>query len=131
MSKIKEARHPLETSRWPQPGARGTDLVKYINAGIKTDHECLTSDEAEEKFHLGMWVMVREGSTEKNMRDLMPFAKANECFLVSDDLRATDLMKGHVDVLLQKAVSMGMNPIHAIRAVTAGLRGIITYLAVS
>ena len=53
------------------------------------------------------------------MGDLMPFAKANECFLVSDDLRAKDLMKGHVDVLLQKAVSMGMDPVHAIRAVTA------------
>lgn len=119
MSKIKVAHTLWKPVDGHSPGLVGPDLVKYINAGIKTDHECLTSDEAEEKFHLGMWVMVREGSTEKNMRDLMPFAKANECFLVSDDLRATDLMKGHVDVLLQKAVSMGMNPIHAIRAVTA------------
>lgn len=119
MSKIKVAHTLWKPVDGHSPGLVGPDLVKYINAGIKTDHECLTSDEAEEKFHLGMWVMVREGSTEKNMRDLMPFAKANECFLVSDDLRAIELMKGHVDVLLQKAVSMGMNPIHAIRAVTA------------
>jgi adenine deaminase len=119
MSKIKVAHALWKPIDGHSPGLVGHDLVKYINAGIKTDHECLTSDEAEEKFHLGMWVMVREGSTERNMRDLMPFAKANECFLVSDDLRATDLLKGHVDVLLRKAVSMGMDPVHAIRAVTA------------
>ncbi len=119
MDKIKAAHALWKPIDGHSPGLVGPDLVKYINAGIRTDHECLTADEAEEKFHLGMWVMVREGSTEKNMRDLMPFAKANECFLVSDDLRATDLMKGHVDVLLRKAVSMGMDPIHAIRAVTA------------
>lgn len=119
MGKIKVAHALWKPVDGHSPGLVGPDLVKYINAGIKTDHECLTSEEAEEKFYLGMWVMVREGSTEKNMRDLMPFAKANECFLVSDDLRAIDLMKGHVDVLLQKAVSMGMDPVHAIRAVTA------------
>jgi adenine deaminase len=119
MSKIRVAHDLWKPIDGHSPGLVGPDLVRYINAGIRTDHECLTSDEAEEKFHLGMWVMVREGSTEKNMRDLMPFAKANECFLVSDDLRAVDLMKGHVDVLLQKAVSLGMDPIHAIRAVTA------------
>jgi adenine deaminase len=119
MGKIKVAHSLWKPVDGHSPGLVGPELVKYINAGIKTDHECLTSDEAEEKFHLGMWVMVREGSTEKNLHDLMPFAKVNECFLVSDDLRATDLMKGHVDVLLQKAVSMGMDPIHAIRAVTA------------
>ena len=119
MGKIKVAHALWKPVDGHSPGLVGPDLVKYINAGIKTDHECLTSDEAEEKFHLGMWVMVREGSTEKNMRDLMPFAKVNECFLVSDDLRAKDLMNGHVDVLLRKAVSLGMDPLHAIRAVTA------------
>ena len=102
MGKIKVAHALWKPIDGHSPGLVGPDLVKYINAGIRTDHECLTSDEAEEKFHLGMWVMVREGSTEKNMRDLLPFAKANECFLVSDDLRAADLMKGHVDVLLKK-----------------------------
>jgi adenine deaminase len=119
MGKIKAAHAQWKPIDGHSPGLVGPDLVKYINAGIKTDHECLTADEAEEKFHLGMWVMVREGSTEKNMHDLMPFAKVNECFLVSDDLRAADLMKGHVDVLLRKAVFMGMDPLHAIRAVTA------------
>ena len=119
MGKIKVAHALWKPVDGHCPGLVGPRLVKYINAGIKTDHECLTSDEAEEKFHLGMWVMIREGSTEKNMKKLMPFAKANECFLVSDDLRAKDLMNGHVDVLLQKAVSMGMDPLHAIRAVTA------------
>lgn len=101
------------------PGLVGPDLVKYINAGIRTDHESLTADEAEEKYFLGMWIQVREGSASRDLRALMPFAKTHECMLVSDDLRAKDLVNGHLDVLLRKAVAGGMAPLHAIRAVTA------------
>ena len=101
------------------PGLVGPDLVKYINAGMRTDHESLTADEAEEKYFLGMWIQVREGSASRDLRALMPFAKTHECMLVSDDLRAKDLANGHLDVLLRKAVALGMAPLHAIRAVTA------------
>ena len=117
--KIKVAREYWKPVDGHCPGLIGGDLVKYINAGISSDHESLTADEAEEKFHLGMWIMVQEGSANRNLGALLPFAKANECFLVSDDLQATDLMRGHLDLLLRKAVALGMDPIHAIRAVTA------------
>ncbi len=117
--KIKVAREYWKPVDGHCPGLMGNDLVKYINAGISTDHESLSADEAEEKFHLGMWIMVQEGSANRNLGALMPFARSNECFLVSDDLQAVDLMNGHLDILLRKAVALGMDPIHAIRSVTA------------
>lgn len=117
--KIKSARLHWKPVDGHCPGLTSKDLVRYINAGMTSEHECITVDEAEEKFHLGMWIMVREGSGHKNLRDLLPFVKRNECFLVSDDLQAVDLNRGHIDALLRKAVLMGIDPIHAIRAVTA------------
>ncbi len=119
ISKIKAAKAFWKGIDGHCPGLVGKDLVKYINAGMRTDHESLTSDEAEEKYFLGMWIQVREGSASRDLRSLMPFAKAHECMLVSDDLRAKDLVNGHLDVLLRKAVALGMPPMHAIRAVTA------------
>lgn len=119
ISKIKAAKVFWKGIDGHCPGLVGNDLVRYINAGMRTDHESLTSDEAEEKYFLGMWIQVREGSASRDLRSLMPFAKAHECMLVSDDLRAKDLVNGHLDVLLRKAVALGMSPMHAIRAVTA------------
>ncbi|MHC1708796.1 MAG: adenine deaminase [Methanomassiliicoccales archaeon] len=119
ISKIKAAKAFWKGIDGHCPGLVGKDLVKYINAGMRTDHESLTADEAEEKYFLGMWIQVREGSASRDLRSLMPFAKAHECMLVSDDLRAKDLVNGHLDVLLRKAVALGMSPMHAIRAVTA------------
>lgn len=119
ISKIKAAKTFWKGIDGHCPGLVGNDLVKYINAGMRTDHESMTSDEAEEKYFLGMWIQVREGSASRDLRALMPFAKTHECMLVSDDLRARDLVNGHLDVLLRKAVALGMSPMHAIRAVTA------------
>lgn len=119
ISKIKAAKALWKGIDGHCPGLVGKDLVKYINAGMRTDHESLTADEAEEKYFLGMWIQVREGSASRDLRSLMPFAKTHECMLVSDDLRAKDLVNGHLDVLLRKAVALGMPPMHAIRAVTA------------
>lgn len=119
IGKIKAARIYWKPVDGHCPGLTGKELVKYINAGIASDHECISADEAEEKFHLGMWIMVREGSANKNLKDLLRFVKHNECLFVTDDLQAVDLNQGHMDALLRKAVSMGIDPIHAIRAVTA------------
>jgi adenine deaminase len=119
LAKIKAARENWKPVDGHCPGLSGPDLVRYINAGINTEHECTTADEAEEKYRLGMWIMVRESAAERNLRDLMPFAKANECFLVTDDLQAAELCHGHLDAVLRKAVLLGMSPMHAIRAVTA------------
>ena len=119
IAKIKAARENWKPVDGHCPGLTGPDLVRYINAGINTEHESTTADEAEEKYRLGMWIMVRESAAERNLRDLMPFARANECFLVTDDIQAAELCQGHLDAVLRKAVLMGMAPIHAIRAVTA------------
>ncbi|MDW5563363.1 MAG: adenine deaminase [Methanomassiliicoccus sp.] len=100
------------------PGLTGYDLDRYMMAGISTDHECATLREAEEKHRKGMTIMVREGSAAQDFEELLPFAKENKHFLVTDDLRAKDMAEGHVDALLRKAIAGGMDPIHAVRAVT-------------
>jgi len=100
------------------PGLGGADLDMYIFAGITTDHECVTLEEAEEKHRKGMTIMVREGSASRNMRELLPFARDHECFLVTDDMHAADLMQGHMDARLRMAVEGGMDPIDAVRAAT-------------
>jgi len=100
------------------PVLTGDDLKRYIAAGISTDHECTTAEEAYEKHRLGMKVMVRQGSASKNLRALAPFARENEFLLVSDDKTASDLMDGHLDRSLAEAVSLGIDPLHALRAAT-------------
>jgi adenine deaminase len=100
------------------PVLAGDDLKKYIAAGISTDHECVTAEEAYEKHRLGMRIMVRQGSASRNLRALAPFAKENEFLLVSDDKTASDLLEGHVDMMLAEAVSLGIDPLHALRAAT-------------
>ncbi len=101
------------------PGLRGKKLKKYVSTGISTDHECTSLEEAEEKLKLGMKIMIREGSSAKNMKDLIDIAKENDnCFLVSDDKHVEDLVKGHVNELLRKAVEFGLEPIKAIKMVS-------------
>jgi len=100
------------------PLLTGEELRKYVSLGISTDHECNSSDEAREKASLGMKVMVREGSVSKDLRALVPFAKEHEFFLVSDDVSAAELSKGHLNRELAQAVSLGVDPVHALRAAT-------------
>jgi adenine deaminase len=118
MSKIEVAVQAGKPIDGHAPGLSGYDLDRYIMAGISTDHECTTAWEAEEKSRKGMTIMVREGSAAMNLMDLMPFAAKHKHMLVTDDLSALDLVDGHMDSLLRKAVAGGMDPIHAIRAVT-------------
>lgn len=100
------------------PLLSGEELRKYIGLGISTDHECNSSGEAREKAALGMKIMVREGSVSKDLEDLAPFAKEHEFFLVSDDVGAEELARGHLNRELAQAVSLGIEPIHALRAAT-------------
>jgi len=100
------------------PMLSGAGLKEYIGLGITTDHECTTSEEAREKFSLGMMVMVRQGSASKNLEALAPFAKSHEFFLVSDDKNVSDLIEGHLDRALEQAVLNGIDPVHALRAAT-------------
>jgi adenine deaminase len=118
MAKIEVAVQGGKRVDGHSPGLRGYDLDRYIMAGISSDHECVTLEEAEEKHRKGMTIMVREGSAAKNLEALLPFASKNRHLLVTDDLRAADLMNGHMDGLLRKAVAGGMDPVHAVRAAT-------------
>ena len=107
------------------PGLRGEDIKKYVAAGITTDHECFTYDEALEKLNLGMKVIIREGSAAKNFEaliDLLPDHFENMMFC-SDDKHPDDLIEGHINDLAARAIAKGkdvfmvlqaacLNPIH-------------------
>jgi adenine deaminase len=104
------------------PGLAGSDLDAYLGAGIRTDHECLTAEEAGEKLRRGMWVLLREGSAARNLKALLPavnsFSSSRVC-LASDDRHPEDLLaEGHLDSALKKAVAWGMDPMAALRAAT-------------
>ncbi|MDQ3811733.1 MAG: adenine deaminase [Chloroflexota bacterium] len=100
------------------PGLRGRDLCAYVAAGIESDHETTRAEEAEQKLRLGMWLMVREGSTEHNLADLLPVVRrhrARRALLVTDDRTPTDLRdEGHLDHALRLAIGHGLEPLQAI-----------------
>ncbi len=89
------------------PGLTGHDLCAYIASGIGSDHECTTLHEALEKLRLGMTIMIREGSTARNLADLLPLVmpgNASHCFFVSDDRHPVELLeRGHMDAILRQA----------------------------
>lgn len=104
------------------PGLSGKDLNAYIAAGIRSDHECTALEEAQEKLRRGMYVMLREGTTEHNLRTLLPLVtpqNARRFLLVSDDRHPDDLMdQGHVDHSLRLAMQAGLDPVVAIQMAT-------------
>ncbi|RUM33800.1 MAG: adenine deaminase [Desulfobulbus sp.] len=104
------------------PGLTGKALQAYVAGGITSDHECTLLSEALEKLKAGMAVFIREGSTAHNLEELMPVIQspaAQHCLLVTDDRHADDLITdGHLDHILQRAVSLGANPVTAIQMVT-------------
>ena len=111
LKKIAWAKHFGKPIDGHAPGLIGDDLTKYIAAGISTDHECFTYNEALEKLQKGMQVIIREGSAAKNFEaliDLLPihFEKLMFC---SDDKHPDDLLVGHINQLCERAVAKGMD----------------------
>ena len=104
------------------PGLTGKDLNAYVAAGVHSDHESTSIDEVLEKLRLGMYIMIREGSVTKNLRDLLPVITCDNlsrCFFVTDDRHPRDLLeKGHIDHMVKMAVKEGLDPISAIRMAT-------------
>lgn len=102
------------------PGLSGEALKKYIDAGIVTDHECADINEAIEKISLGMIVQIREGSAAKNFEALWPLIDKypGKVFLCSDDLHPDDLVKGHINLLVSRAVKRGAGLFNVLKAVT-------------
>jgi len=91
------------------PGLRGSDLKKYIDAGISTDHEASSYDEAKEKLDLGMKILIREGSAAKNFDALSPLIDMyyKDLMFCSDDRHPNDLLKEHINALIIKSIKQG------------------------
>jgi adenine deaminase len=104
------------------PGLSGRDLNAYIAAGIGSDHESVSFPEATEKLRRGMYVMIREGSTEKNLDALLPLVTDEtwpRCLFVTDDRHAADILRdGDIDAVLRKAIALGLDPVRAVRLAT-------------
>jgi adenine deaminase len=104
------------------PGLLGHALDAYVAAGIMSDHECTSYDEAREKLHKGMHIMIREGSSEKNLEALLPLVTDltyPRCMFVVDDRSAADLQKeGDIDHVVRKAIALGLDPVRAIQLAT-------------
>ncbi|HBQ84443.1 MAG: adenine deaminase [Bacteroidetes bacterium GWE2_41_25] len=102
------------------PGLTGRDLEKYVSAGISTDHECSTINEALEKISLGMKILIREGSAAKNLDSLKELYNMfpDQIMLCSDDLHPEMLLKGHINKLIARLISEGYNLFDVIRSAT-------------
>jgi adenine deaminase len=101
------------------PGLRGKELAAYIAAGITSDHECTTVEEALERLRLGMYIMLREGSATKNLLDLLPLVNKNNSrrfLFVTDDRHPQDLLtEGHIDHLVRLSVQAGIDLVTAVQ----------------
>ena len=104
------------------PGITNKHLTAYIAAGIRSDHESTITEEGREKLRKGMYLMIREGSSEKNLDALLPLVNDktyHRCFFVVDDRSCSDLLnEGDIDAVVRKAIQNGLDPIRAIRLAT-------------
>ena len=118
LTKIKHAKNNNKPIDGHAPGLRGADASKYIAAGISTDHECFSFEEAKEKLAKGMKVIIREGSAAKNFEaliDLLPENYENMMFC-SDDKHPDDLLLGHINQLCERAVAKGIDVFKVLQA---------------
>lgn len=113
---------PLNFKDGHAPGISPQDLNAYYRAGIHTDHECSTIEEARERLRRGFYVMLREGSAAKNLQALLPVVtpeNARQCLLVTDDRHPSDLIReGSIDHLVRLAIQGGINPVRAVQMAT-------------
>jgi adenine deaminase len=104
------------------PGLTGKELNAYVSAGILSDHESTTLEGGREKLRRGMYLMIREGSSEKNLDALLLLVTDNtykRCFFVVDDRTCSDLLReGDIDAVVRKAIARGLEPVRAIQMAT-------------
>jgi adenine deaminase len=104
------------------PGLRGRNLNAYVLAGVQSDHESTELAEAQEKLRLGMHILLREGSTERNLATLVPLVNSHNamnCSFATDDKLAGDLVsEGHIDHCVRKAIKLGLPPMAALQIAT-------------
>ncbi len=111
MKKIAAAKRLGKPIDGHAPGLTGDDAIQYIQAGITTDHECFTYEEALHKLLNGMKIIIREGSAAKNFEELWPLIDEfpDKVMLCSDDLHPDNLMEGHINLIVQRALAKGCN----------------------
>ena len=104
------------------PRLTGKDLNAYLTAGASSDHESTTLEEGREKLRRGMYLMMREGSSEKNLDELLPLVTDKtykRCLFVTDDRTCVDLLKeGDIDAVVRNAIARGLDPVRAIQMAT-------------
>lgn len=104
------------------PGVTGRDLAAYVAAGIGSDHESTTLEEAREKLEMGMHIMMREGTAERNLDALLPLVtprNAARCSFCTDDRHPADLLgEGSINSLVARAIHKGLDPVTAVQMAT-------------
>ena len=120
LKKIKYAHESGKPIDGHAPGLRGEDLEKYAAQKITTDHECTTVEEAISKIEKGIMIQIREGSAAKDFENLFPLLKThpNKVMFCTDDCHPDDLIKGHINKIMARAVAKGANIFDVIIAAT-------------
>jgi adenine deaminase len=118
MAKIAVAKKYNKPIDGHAPGLKGDDARKYIQAGITTDHECFTMEEALDKIQWGMKIQIREGSAAKNFEALIGLLNSHPDMVLfcSDDKHPNDLERGHINELVKRAVAKGHDPMKVLRS---------------
>ncbi len=118
MKKIAAAHRLFKPVDGHAPGLRGEDARKYIAAGISTDHECFTKEEALDKLQNGMKIIIREGSAAKNFEALIGLLNdyPNQMMFCSDDKHPDSLVLGHINQLCARAVAKGIDVFKILKA---------------
>ncbi len=118
LSKIAAARRNGKPIDGHAPAVTGADLQKYVGAGITTDHECFRLAGALEKISLGMNILIREGSAAKNFEALIPLMATypDKLMFCSDDKHPNELVEGHIDNLVRRAIALGYNILDVLKA---------------
>lgn len=131
LAKIKTAKKLGKRVDGHAPGLTGEDLKKYISAGIESDHECSTIEEAIERLNVAkelnqeFYIMIRQGTGAKNLKALVELINMPEyrdwCMFVTDDKHPEELRnEGHIDSIIRKAISLGVKPEDAYITATKG-----------
>ena len=117
MEKLRIAQSSDKPIDGHAPGLRGEQARKYASAGISTDHECFTKEEALDKLNCGMHILIREGSAAKNFEALIPLLPEyqDKVMFCTDDMHPDSLLKGHINLLVKRAVDYGIDPLVALR----------------
>ncbi|MFN0174859.1 MAG: adenine deaminase [Saprospiraceae bacterium] len=118
MAKIAAAHKLSKPVDGHAPGLRGEDARRYFATGISTDHECFTFEEGLEKARLGVKILIREGSAARNFEALWPLLKAfpEQIMFCSDDKHPDDLVQGHINQLVSRAIANGCDLFDTLRA---------------